>query len=211
MSDKHNKIYSKISKTHGSNSYHLPGSGYSIFSEDEFNIDLIDQSIRFVEMFYEGLDDIDQYPNDQNSPDNFFVAQIRLKNCNLIDERQFCFPSFLDQKQWLITNPSKVHSLPLKLNYDLPKKRESFIDSDLEFSDSEDIELQDLLDDFDKRKSKKKSLSTIHEKSLESQSRLFSIITDKMNISNISRGVIIESNKKPQTSSALNSSKFLTC
>lgn len=96
----------------------------------------------------------------------------------------------------------------------MPKKRESpTIDSDLEFLDSEDIQLQDMLDDIDsdKCKSKKKSLSTIHEKSLESQSRLFSIITDKMNISNISKGVIIESHKKPQTSSLLNSSKFLTC
>ena len=93
-------------------------------------------------MFYEGLDDIDQYPNDQHCEDNFFVAQIRLKNHALVDERQFCFASFLDQKQWLITNPSKVHSLPLKLQFELPKiKKDSPIDSDLEFSDSEDIEL----------------------------------------------------------------------
>ena len=69
----------RIKKSCGSHSIILggdqPGS-YQIFVDEEYLQDNICLGQQYVETFYEGLNDIDQYDLG-GSPDNFFVQRIR--------------------------------------------------------------------------------------------------------------------------------------
>lgn len=87
----------------------MPNSQYAIFTDPEFTEDLISKGVEFVERWYEGLDEIDQYSLDPDTTDNFFVQRLKATNDEILLDRQSCEASFLDHKQWLIPNPSKVH------------------------------------------------------------------------------------------------------
>ena len=52
-----------------------PGA-YQIYVDDEFLYENIDEGKHFVETFYDGLDDIDQYDDGQDG-DNFLIKRIR--------------------------------------------------------------------------------------------------------------------------------------
>ena len=59
--------------------------GYSLYIDDEFLHNHIDQGTHQVELFYENLQQIDHYDNSEldeltESSDNFYVAEMRVWN-----------------------------------------------------------------------------------------------------------------------------------
>lgn len=75
-------------------------------------------------MFYEALDDLDQYDIGLKSDSNFFIDQIHEKNQKTLIERMSMRDSFLEKEKWKVVNPTMklFESNKVKIEFSEKKK-----------------------------------------------------------------------------------------